>query len=73
LLNLSYVSGKAHYFGNDGGILAFKEFVTKKELFSVKVLEKDDMSVPHILIVLTRIQPPAPVETQPPPEPQPKK
>ncbi|CAD5220936.1 unnamed protein product [Bursaphelenchus xylophilus] len=47
-----YLSGKDLYFGNDGGILPFLEFVTEKNLFDVTVVMTDEGSVNHSLLHL---------------------
>lgn len=52
-----YVSGKAMYFGNDGGILPFLDFVKQRDVFKPEVLSTDEASVPHTLLFLKRISP----------------
>lgn len=46
------------YFGNDGGILAFLDFVERKAVFAVRILDTDLEPVPHSLILLTRLHSP---------------
>jgi hypothetical protein len=52
-----YVSGKGIYFGNDGGILPFLDFVKQKEVFKPEILSTDESSVPHTLLLLKRTNP----------------
>ncbi|KAI6220959.1 hypothetical protein M3Y99_01574000 [Aphelenchoides fujianensis] len=55
-----FVSGKNLYFGNDGGILSFHEFVQQQGKFTSKIVHTDEISVPHTLLQLQRIPPPPP-------------
>lgn len=49
-----FICGKDFYFGNDGGMLQFGEFIDSKPSFTKQIALRDEGNVTHTLIELKR-------------------
>lgn len=49
-----FVCGKDFYFGNDGGMLQFSEYISTKATFTKEIALRDEGNVTHTLLELRR-------------------